>query len=73
MTNQQGAAMPDPGRPQVVTLKLVENGCAQVVLVSLGSHGAPLSTQYASQRFSAIPMRGGAVLERATQSSPQSR
>jgi fructose-1-phosphate kinase PfkB-like protein len=32
---------------------------AQVVFVSLGSHGALLATQHASQRFSAIPMRGG--------------
>ena len=32
---------------------------AEVVLVSLGSHGALLATQHASQRFSAIPMPGG--------------
>lgn len=38
---------------------LVESGCAQVVLVSLGSHGALLATHHASQRFAAIPMRGG--------------
>ena len=39
--------------------ELVENGCAQVVLVSLGSHGALLATEQASHRFPAIPMRGG--------------
>jgi 6-phosphofructokinase 2 len=38
---------------------LIENGRAQVVLVSLGSHGALLATQHASQRFSAIPMGFG--------------
>ncbi|ASL15159.1 1-phosphofructokinase family hexose kinase [Mycobacterium intracellulare] len=38
---------------------LIENGCAQVVLVSLGSRGALLATQHASQRFPAIPLRGG--------------
>jgi 6-phosphofructokinase 2 len=38
---------------------LVESGCAQVVLVSLGSHGALFATHHASQRFAAIPMRGG--------------
>lgn len=38
---------------------LIENGRAQVVLVSLGSHGALLATQQASQRFSAIPMGFG--------------
>lgn len=39
--------------------ELIESRCAQVVLVSLGSNGALLATQHASQRFSAIPMRGG--------------
>ncbi len=39
--------------------ELVENGCAQVVLVSLGAEGALLATEHASYRFSAIPMRGG--------------
>lgn len=39
--------------------ELVENGCAQSVLVSLGSHGALLVTPSVSQRFSAIPMRSG--------------
>jgi 6-phosphofructokinase 2 len=39
--------------------ELVNSGRAQVVLVSLGSHGALLATQQASQRFSAIPMAGG--------------
>jgi 6-phosphofructokinase 2 len=38
---------------------LVENGCAQVVLVSLGSRGALLATRHVSQRFSAISVRGG--------------
>lgn len=38
---------------------LIEDGCAQVVLVSLGSRGALLATGQASQRFSAIPLRGG--------------
>jgi 6-phosphofructokinase 2 len=39
--------------------ELVESGCAEIVLVSLGSHGALLATRHGSQRFSAIPMRGG--------------
>jgi 6-phosphofructokinase 2 len=39
--------------------ELVDSGRAQVVLVSLGSHGALLVTSRASQRFSAIPMPGG--------------
>ncbi|MBW0011728.1 1-phosphofructokinase family hexose kinase [Mycobacterium sp.] len=39
--------------------ELVDNGRAEVVLVSLGSHGALLATRHVSQRFSAIPMPGG--------------
>ncbi|BBZ49069.1 1-phosphofructokinase family hexose kinase [Mycobacterium heidelbergense] len=39
--------------------QLVDSGRAHVVLVSLGSHGALLTTRRASQRFSAIPMAGG--------------
>lgn len=39
--------------------ELVENGCAQSVLVSLPSRGTLLVTQSVSQRFSAIPMRSG--------------
>ncbi|MCV7103416.1 1-phosphofructokinase family hexose kinase [Mycobacterium palustre] len=39
--------------------ELIENDCAQVVLVSLGRDGALLATQRASHRFSAISMRGG--------------
>ncbi len=39
--------------------ELVNSARAQVVLVSLGSQGALLATQHASQRFSAIPMPGG--------------
>lgn len=38
---------------------LIENGCAQVVLVSLGSRGALLVTRQTNQRFPAIPLRGG--------------
>ncbi|SOX54377.1 phosphofructokinase [Mycobacterium ahvazicum] len=38
---------------------LIEKGCAEIVLVSLGSHGALLVTPAADQRFSAIPMRNG--------------
>ena len=38
---------------------LIDRGRAQFVVVSLGSYGALLATQHASQRFSAIPMRGG--------------
>ncbi|OBH50934.1 phosphofructokinase [Mycobacterium mantenii] len=38
---------------------LVESGCAQVVLVSLGSRGALLATPQGSQRFSAITVHGG--------------
>ncbi|MEB3981540.1 1-phosphofructokinase family hexose kinase [Mycobacterium sp. 663a-19] len=38
---------------------LIESGRAQVVLVSLGSHGALLATPEASQRFPAIPMGFG--------------
>ncbi len=39
--------------------ELVSSGRAAAVLVSLGSHGALLATQHASQRFPAIPMPGG--------------
>ena len=39
--------------------ELVDAGCAQVVLVSLGSQGALLAAQHESQRFSAVPMPGG--------------
>lgn len=39
--------------------QLIEKGCAQIVLVSLGAGGALLATRHVSQRFSAIPMRGG--------------
>jgi 6-phosphofructokinase 2 len=38
---------------------LIEDGRAEVVLVSLGPHGALLATQDASQRFPAIPMGFG--------------
>ncbi|BAX92950.1 1-phosphofructokinase family hexose kinase [Mycobacterium shigaense] len=37
---------------------LIEKGCAEVVLVSLGANGALLATERASQRFSAIPTLG---------------
>src|SRR5262249_58891093 len=54
------------GRPLVTEAEqfaaareLVDIGRAQVVLVSLGSHGALLVTPHANQRFSAIPMPGG--------------
>ncbi len=39
--------------------ELINSGRAQVVAVSLGSYGALLATRHASQRFSAVPMRGG--------------
>ncbi len=39
--------------------ELVGSGRAEVVVVSLGSHGALLATQYGNHRFSAIPMRSG--------------
>ncbi len=39
--------------------ELVDSGSAEVVLVSLGSQGALLATQYGSQRFSAVAMPGG--------------
>ena len=39
--------------------ELIDSGRAEVVLVSLGSHGALLATRYVSQRFSAIPMSRG--------------
>lgn len=39
--------------------ELVDSGRAEVVLVSLGSHGALLATRHGSQRFSAVPMPGG--------------
>ncbi len=39
--------------------ELVDGGRAEVVLVSLGSHGALLATRHGSQRFSAVPMPGG--------------
>lgn len=38
---------------------LIEDGRAQIVLVSLGPEGALLATQHASQRFPAIPMGFG--------------
>lgn len=38
---------------------LIESGCAQVVLVSLGSRGALLATQRTSRRFSAVTMGNG--------------
>jgi 6-phosphofructokinase 2 len=54
------------GRPLVTEAEqlaaaheLIDSGRAQVVVVSLGSHGALLATQHASQRFSAIPMPAG--------------
>lgn len=42
-----------------VAQSLIESGCAQVVLVSLGSRGALLATELASYRFSAVSVRGG--------------
>lgn len=39
--------------------ELIDSGRAQVVVVSLGSHGALLATQHANQRFSAVPMPAG--------------
>jgi 6-phosphofructokinase 2 len=43
----------------VAAHELVESGRAQIVLVSLGSQGALLTTQREGHRFAAIPMRGG--------------
>ena len=39
--------------------ELIDSGRAEVVAVSLGSHGALLATQHGSHRFSAIPMASG--------------
>ncbi|MGO9154263.1 1-phosphofructokinase family hexose kinase [Mycobacterium sp.] len=39
--------------------ELIDRGRAEVVVVSLGSHGALLATQHGSHRFSAIPMASG--------------
>lgn len=39
--------------------ELIQCGRAEVVVVSLGSQGALLTTSHGSQRFSAIPMRSG--------------
>lgn len=39
--------------------ELVDAGCAEMVLVSLGSNGALLATQRGSERFSAVAMPGG--------------
>lgn len=39
--------------------QLIGQGCAQAVVVSLGSRGALLATAGASQSFSAVRMRGG--------------
>ena len=39
--------------------ELIDNGRAEVVVVSLGSHGALLATRNGSHRFSAIPMASG--------------
>lgn len=39
--------------------QLIADGRAQVVVVSLGQHGAILATGNESQRFAAVPMRGG--------------
>jgi 6-phosphofructokinase 2 len=44
--------------------QLVHSGRAEVVLVSLGSHGALLVTNHARQRFSAIPMPCGSGVGR---------
>ncbi len=43
----------------VAAHELVESGRARIVLVSLGSQGAVLTTRHASHRFAAIAMRGG--------------
>ncbi|HEY7051944.1 MAG TPA: 1-phosphofructokinase family hexose kinase [Mycobacterium sp.] len=37
--------------------ELIDSGCAEAVVVSLGADGALLATSAQSQRFSAIPMR----------------
>lgn len=54
------------GRPLVTEAEqlaaaheLVDRGCAEAVLVSLGADGALLATRHESQRFSAVPMPGG--------------
>jgi 1-phosphofructokinase family hexose kinase len=39
--------------------ELIESGRAQVVVVSLGAYGALLATRHESQRFPAVPVRGG--------------
>jgi 6-phosphofructokinase 2 len=43
----------------VAAHELIESGCAQAVVVSLGSDGALLATSQVDQRFSAIGMRSG--------------
>ena len=39
--------------------ELVDRGCAQFVVVSLGSEGALLATPHGSQRYSAVPVPSG--------------
>jgi 6-phosphofructokinase 2 len=39
--------------------ELVDRGCAQFVVVSLGSQGALLATPHGSQRYSAVPVPSG--------------
>ena len=53
--------------------ELIDCGRAEVVAVSLGSHGALLATPHGSHRFSAIPMPVGAALGPATRWLPRSR
>jgi 6-phosphofructokinase 2 len=54
-----GRPLPTESEQFAAAHRLVENGRAQMVLVSLGSQGALLVTPDASQRFPAIPMGGG--------------
>jgi 6-phosphofructokinase 2 len=54
-----GRPLPTESEQFAAAHRLVENGRAQVVLVSLGSRGALLATRHASQRFSAIPIGFG--------------
>jgi 6-phosphofructokinase 2 len=54
-----GHPLPTESEQFAAAHRLVENDRAQIVLVSLGSQGALLATQDASQQFPAIPMGGG--------------
>lgn len=54
-----GRELADESEQLAAARELIDRGCAQAVVVSLGSQGALLAMPHGSQRFRAVPMASG--------------